>query len=421
MIKILVSTICMFLASVLAAESNKSIVDIKKELATTKNTATAQSLIESLSDAVPQTEADISALGQLMDEFSVQGQAAIGNTKNPKLSVAIMKECDKQVGKLRSARAKDKKSLSAVDEKVLLNNIMNSRALIRTAAGLKNIDAIPYLRNYLKEPDLSQAASVALGFLGDDESLNTMLGSIENSKGVDLSGYGDKAFVKIVRELDKPGISDKRKSALINQIKGGKSPERKKALKELALKHKDEDVRSRSGLALTNSMLINPEDSDSEFLYEWLPKAINEAYPSSALIALRIHFPDRNRQLETRFVPILINIVNNGQFGSDRSKAADLLGTCKITQSLPYLKQCVLKDKEHGIRGDCSAAYFKISGEVPPVFNPLDAKEFETELADKDSVDFYQKCSGNDFIKKFHDARIKAFEEYKRNLEQASK
>lgn len=413
MTKLIIALAVFLTASSASAQSRRSLKDIDKELKQTKSTATAIALIESIANTPPQTDEEVAVLGQLMDKYPTQGQKALAGIKDPKLARLIIQELNRQHVILQTVRAKDKKTKNYKDREEQLNSSLNSQALIQTLVNLKNTEAIPVLRAYLDDTDLSRSASIALGQLGDDASLNTMLVAIEKNKNVDLSGYGDKAFVKIISELDKPGITDKRKMALINQIKGSRSPERKKALKELALHHKDEDVRNRSGQAFLNAMLLNPEDGDSDFLYEWMSKGIKDPYAGWSLTALRIYFPDKDRPLEKRFVPVLIEILTKAPYG--RSEAAQLLGACKVKEALPYLEKCISEDKDHSARGNCVGAYYNLTGEVPPIFHPADAKEFEEDLTEPHTIEFYGKRPDSDPDKKFHLLRIKALEEYKRN------
>ncbi|MDO8803067.1 MAG: HEAT repeat domain-containing protein [Elusimicrobiota bacterium] len=394
---------------------------LDRELKQTKSTATAAVLIYRIANTIPETDTDVATLGQLMDNYPAQGQKAALKIKAPKLVKAVIKELDRQHGRLQAVRAKGKNAKTDKDQQDGFNSYTNSQALIQSLGNLRNTEAIPVLRTYLEDVDLAQPASIALGQLGDDASLNTMLGSIEKNKNVDLSGYGNKAFVKIIQELDKPGLSNERKMALINQIKGSRSPERKKALKELALHHTDEDVKTRSSQALLNAMFINPEDGDSDFLYEWLPKAVNDLDAGWALTALRIHFPDKDRPLEKRFIPVLIEILSKSEYFSSRSEAAQLLASCKIKEALPYLKKCISEDEDYAVRMNCIGAYYKLTGEVLPIFHPDDIKEFEKDLARPHLIEFYGKRPDSDPDKKFHLLRIKALKEYKRSQEQVKK
>lgn len=379
--KLIIAFAVILTASSAQAQSRRSLKDIDRELKQTKSTATALALIESIAETVPQTDEDVATLGQLMDRYPTQGQKALAGIKDPKFSAAVMKECDRQVNKFKTDKDKDWKTLPEAQRMEKYNALLNAHAIIGTLGNLRNRDAIPFLKQYITpEYDgiLSYSASQALGRIGDEAVLDEMVRDIGKTREIDLSAFGDKAYAKIIKELDEPNISDKRKFALINQIKGSRSPERKRALKELALHHKDEDVRNRSGQALINAMLVNPEDGDSDFLYEWVPKAINDPYAGWSLTALRIHFPDKNRPLEKRFIPILIDILTRAKYGVDRSKAARLLGACKIKESVPYLEEALM-DKDSGVRGSALMALGNILGKdyQPKYTHPDDVNVHE--------------------------------------------
>lgn len=337
---------------------------LDREFKQVKATETIINLLSQLETVVPETEEDVTILGQMMDKYPSQGQKALAKIKDPKLAKAVMKECDRQVAKFRADKDKDWKTLPEAQRQEKFNALLNSHAIIATLGDLNNKEVIPYLKRYITPEyngTLSYAASQALGRLGDETVLDEMVRDIGKTKEIDLSGFGDKAFVKIIKELDAPNISAERKFALINQIKGSRSPERKKALKELALKHKDEDVRSRSGLALVNAMLVNPEDADSDFLYEWTPRAVNDLDAGWALTALRLHFPDKSVPLEKRFIPVLLNILKQSEYDSSRSNAAELLGASKIKEAVPYLEEALM-DKSSGTRSSALWALRNIFG-----------------------------------------------------------
>jgi HEAT repeat protein len=413
--KLILAVISIFLCSAAYAGPKKSLADLDKELKQAKSTETIMGLLGQLEQTVAETEADVVLLGKLMDQYPEQGRKAMARIKASELAKAVMVECDRQVTRMKKIRAKRKDALTAVDRQEHMNSHMNSTAMIGALANMKNKAAMPLLRGYLADPDLSRPASIALGRLGDEESLNGMVTNIEERGNVDLSGYGDKALAKIIEELGKPGLADKRKTALINQIKGGSSPERKRSLKELALKHPDEDVRTRSSLALVNSMFANPEEGDADFLYTWIPKAMDGIEGSDALLALRLHFPDKNRPLESRFVPVLLSVLNKSKSFASRSKAAQLLGRCNIKEALPQLKKCIIEDNDSAVRGECRGAYYDMTGEVPSVFHPNDARDLEERSKTQNTIEFYGKRSDNDPDKKYYQARLKALEEYRRN------
>jgi HEAT repeat protein len=419
--KLIFAVIAMLICGSVHAQTPKSLSELDKAFRQAKSSDTIIALMGDLEQAVPASESDMVILGDFLDKYPEPARKAALRIKNPQLAKAVMAECDRQVTRMKKLRTKRKNDLTVADRQEYINSHMNSVAMIGALANMKNKAAVPVLRSYLNDPDLSRPASIALGRLGDEESLNGMVANLEERSNVDLSGYGDKALEKIVRELGKPGLTDKRKTALINQIKGGKSLERKRALKELALNHSDEDVRTRSSLALVNSMLANPEESDADFLYTWIPKAMDGIEGSDALLAVRLHFPDKNRPLEPRFIPVLLDVLNKSVSFASRSKAARLLGRCNIKEALPQLKKCIVEDIDEGVRGDCEFAYFKIAGELPPVLHPKDASRLEEKRSAPETVEFYGKRSDNDSDKKYYQARLKALEEYKRNQSREQK
>lgn len=418
MIKFIIALTVILTASSASAQSKRSLKDIDKELKQTKSTATALALIESIAEAVPQTEEDVAVLGQLMNKYATQVRKALTGIKEPKLAKAIIKECQKQVDGLQLGKGKNWDNLPQDERRKQFERLLNTYAYMAALGDLKNKEAVPFLKQYVTpeyDGALSYSASLALGGIGDEAALDEMVRDIGKTKEIDLSAFGDKAFVRIIKELDEPGATPKRKFSLIDQINGSRNPERKKALKELALKHKDEDVRSRSGQALINSMLLNPEESDSDFLYEWVPKATNDPYAGWSLTALRIHFPDKNKPLEKRFIPVLIEVLNKALYRSERSEAAELLGLCKIKESLPVLEECIVNDNESTVRTNCRYAYWEITGTVLLKFHPADVVRQEEYYKQPHIIEAFAKKLDSNPKDKYSLALKLAFEEYKRN------
>lgn len=416
--KIFMFTVCVLMANGLYAQSKKSLVDINKELKQAKSTATAQVLIESIADTTPQTDEDVATLGQLMDKYPTQGQKALAGIKDPKLANAVMTECDRQAAKVKAVRAKGESNLTATDRQDYLNGYLNSAATIDTLSKLNNKDAIPLLRGYLQDEDLSRFASIALGRLGDTESLDGMISNIGHGKAVDLSGYGDKGLVRVVQELDDTGADTKRKDALIDQIKGSASPERKRMLKDLALNHKDPRVRDRSGLALLNSIMVHPESGDNAFISEWVGKTKNDETGYWAVTSIRVAHGNGSQSLDKTTTALLVDVMRTSTYSPTRDEAAQSLGMFKAQEALPYLEECIAKGKDSSVRGTCRGAYFKISGKVPAIFTPDDVVRIGKKV---DNPKFTKSMSGlrkNDPVRLYREALQKAFEEYQRGHKQ---
>ena len=159
--KIAVAIAFLFLAPGAYAQGRKSLKDIDRELKQTKSTATAMALITAIGETEPQTDEDVRIMGELMDKYPVEGQKAAMRIKDPKLTDAVMKECDREVSRIKNVRAKGKAALTEKDRQDYLNGYMNGTTLIGVLAVLKNTRAIPLLREYLDNEDLSRASSIA--------------------------------------------------------------------------------------------------------------------------------------------------------------------------------------------------------------------------------------------------------------------
>ena len=103
MTKLIIVLSVLLTASSASAQSRRSLKDIDKELKQTKSTATAMALIESIADTPPQTDEEVAILGQLLDKYPSQGQKIFTKIKDPKLTKAVMDECDRQATKLGSS------------------------------------------------------------------------------------------------------------------------------------------------------------------------------------------------------------------------------------------------------------------------------------------------------------------------------
>jgi len=377
MTKFIIAFTILLTASSAYAQSRRSLKDIDKELKQTKSTATAMALIESIAETIPQNDEDVSTLGQLMDKYPISAMKAATKINNSKLTKAVMKECDRQAAKIKAVRAKGKSAIDENDRQDYLSGYMNSAALIGALGNLKDKSAIPMLRGYLQNEDLSKLASVALGRLGDTESMETMLKGMGTGAPIDLSGYGNKGLVRVVQELDEPGVDAKRKDALINEIKGSASPERKRILKDLALKHKDPRVRDRSALALLNSIMVNQEPGDQAFISDWVGRTKNDETGYWAVTSIRVSHDNGRKPLETGLPALLIDVLRTSTYEPTRQEAANTLGMFKVKEAAPYLEECAVKDGDSAVRGKCQFAYWTITNTIPPKFHPKDIEELE--------------------------------------------
>lgn len=250
------------------AQNIKSLVDIDKELKQAKSTATAMALIESIAGTIPQTEADVAALGQLMDKYPSQGQKALAKIKDPKLAKAIMKECDREVAKFKTDKGRDWKNLPEPQRQEKINALLNSHAMIGALGNLKNKDALPYLKQFITpeyDGTLSYTASQAIGRIApDDPEVFKDLWDKQGVKSINYTAYGKSVLKEVAQKMQDPNISreDKRKILAKSKISllEGYNPEEKKLLKDIILNHPNNDLRSESAIAMIHAVKNTSED-----------------------------------------------------------------------------------------------------------------------------------------------------------------
>lgn len=409
--KLIFAIIAMLLCGSVNAQTTKTLSELDKAFKQAKSSDTIMALMGDLERAVPATEADMTILGDFLDKYPEPARKAALKIKDQRLTKAVIKECERQVAALKGLRTKSSPS----DEERIrhVNSHMNSAALIGTLANLKDKAAIPLLRSYLQDKDLSVFASTALGRMGDNEAFEEMIGDIEKRDNIDLSGYGDKGLTRIIKELNKPGIKSERKFALIRQIKGSKGSERKRLLKDLALNHPDEGVRSRSSQALLNSMLVNPDPADDPYILEWIKKSKNADSGYWAVSSISISHNYGEKPLSPELAGALIDVLKTSTFEPSRLDAARALGIFKVRESLPELVECTQKDTKSSVRGACSFSYWKMTGEIQSVmFHPDDIEKFTKKFSGPDYIQ-YQSTGPETEGKRFMSALEKAFGEYK--------
>lgn len=413
--RIIAVSILVLCANFAGAQTRRTFKDIDRDLKQVKSTATVMELISAISEAEPQTDEDVLILGDMMDKYPVEGQKAAMRIKDPKLAKAVMKEFERQAAKTKVVRGRKTPELTDKDRREYLSGYMNGAALIASLGRLQDKSAIPMLRNYLRDEDFSGAASLALGRLGDTESMETMVKGIGTGAPIDLSGYGDKGLVRVVEELDKPGLDIKRKSALVEQIKGSPSPERKRMLKDLALKHKDARVRDRSALALLNSIMVNKEPGDQAFISEWVGKTKNDETGYWAVTSIRVSHGTNNAPLDPGMTAVLIDVLRTSNRASTRQEAAQTLGMFKAKEALPYFEECAEKDKDSTVRGECQHGYWAITGKIPKRFHPKDIAELEQYYSSPETLAYLRNKTETDPVAGYGFALKRAIEEYRKN------
>lgn len=400
-----------FLTAGAHAQPVKSLKDIEKEILQAKSTATAAALIERISETIPQTDADVVALGRLMDKYPTQGQKALAKIKNPKLAKAIQTECAGRIDKFK-ADNKDWSKLPAEERMSKINSYMASQAMMTALGNLKNRESLPFLKQYITpeyDGTFSYTASIAIGRIApDDPALFKELWDTKDVKSINYGAYGHSMLKEVAQKLQEPGISGAEKDNLRAKAKvelmEGRTPEEKQLLKEIVLHHSDGELRKQAGEAVVKSLMFHPSQGDVDFVLEWT-KNPKEASGGFSMTYMRDHF-------DNRFVPVIIRYLREGD-NYDRGKAVELISQYKIKETLPLLKECIIKDRDSSVRGGCRMAYWKITGEMIPEFTPQDAAELEAYLNNPRMIAFHEKMDDNNPRKKKFHALKAALEKYK--------
>lgn len=413
--KLIIAFTLFLTASSAFAQSRRSLKDIDRELKQTKSTATALTLIESIAETIPQTDEEVSVLGQLMDKYPAQGQKALAGIKDPKRAGAIMKECDRQVGKFKADKDKDWKTLPEAQRHEKFNALQNTHAMIDALGNLKNKEALPFLKQYITQEydgTLSYKASQAIGRIApDDPTVFKELWDKQGIKNISYNAYGKSVLREVAQKMQDPNVSQEEKHRALVKSKAsllsGKDLEEKKLLKDIVLNHPDEDLRKEAGIAMLHSLSNKHDPEDIDFVLKWTK---NPKDPASgwAMYYIRDNF-------NSKFTPVLLKYLKESDYGSTRSNAAEVLGRNNIKEALPYLAECVVKDNDSSVRGACRNAYFDMSGKIPSDFNPEDIKEFERDSLNPVITEYYAKKKPDNPDLKYHEALKKAIDEYRQS------
>ena len=405
---------CVLCASGAYAQGRKSLKDIDKELKQTKSTATAMALIESIAEAVPQTEEDVAILGRLINNHPDQGRKALSNIKDPRLVKAIMRECDRQILKFKADKDKDWKSLPQTQRQEKHAALLNSYALVSTLGNLKNKEAVPYLKQYItKEYDgvLSYSASQAIGRIApDDPAVFRELWDKQGVRSISYSAYGKSVLKEAAQKMQDPNVPEVEKNKILGKAKisllSGKDPEEKRLIKDVILNHPDQRLRGEASIAVVHAVANNPEESDKDFVFKWVKKEKSLAVWDAPYVM--------NIIWDVRFIPLLLDMLQDQSEWMPRKNVAELFGRRQIKESLPFLESCVENDKDGSVRAVCRGSYYRITGVMLAKFHPDDVKFFEDQFVAPYSINFYSKLKDTDPDKISHNALKQALDEYKR-------
>jgi len=409
---IAIAFVFIFSAVGVHAQGHKSLKEIDKELKQTKSTATAIALIESIADTPPQTDEEVAVLGQLMDKYPTQGQKALAGIKDPKLAKAVQTECARQIDKYIADKGKDWSKLPQAERAAKLGAYFASQAMIAKLGSLKNKDSLPFLKHYIApEYDgvLSYEASKAIGQIAPgDPVVFKELWEKQGVKSISYGAYGKSVLKEVAQKMQDPNVPKAEKDHIRGKAKvgmlEGSTPEEKKLLKDIVLHHPDEWLRLDAGQAMTKALMFHPSPGDVEFVLEWT-KNVKDPSSGQVMTYMRDHF-------DNRYIPVVLNYLKGGDDYA-RSKAVELAGQHQIKEALPYIKECITKDKDSSVRGNCQATYWKMTGEYPAEFTPEDAKDMEKYLTHPHTLKIVSMMTDDDPDKKMYLAQKEALVKYK--------
>lgn len=413
--KLIIAFAVILTASSAQAQSRRSLKDIDKELKQAKSTATVLALIESIGETIPQTDEDVVTLGQLMDKYPTQGQKALAGIKDPKLAAVIMKECDREAAKFKTVKEKDWETLPEAQKQEKIDALLNSQTMIAVLGNLKNKDALSFLRQYITpeyDGTLSYVASQAIGMIAPDDPVifKEFWSKSKEMRNINYGAYRKSALKEVAERMQDNNLSVAEKTKLLGrsqiELRGASDAEEKRLLKDLTKNHPNGEMRETAGQSLMHTMKKSFEPDDKVYLKQWLGNE-NEGSVGWALYVARDHW-------DVQYVPELLKILKSSKWNGLRSDAAEILGQNKIKESLPYLVDCILKDKEQTVRGGCRHNYYRITGKIYPDFTPEDIVSLENYYKDPLVIRTFSRIRQDDPREQFEFARKRAFEDYKR-------
>ncbi len=313
--------------------------------------------LKALREYTPATEGDIQALSQDMESnLAPVVQKVILKAANPNLVPALIKVTEEKWQAVQPIKAQDIARLSEKEKEDQIRHRASLEILIEVLGRHKDRRAIPILKEMLDDEILSYQASTVLSHIGDESVFNELKDRLEHQKEISLANIHSSRLKEIVEEIDDPATSKEKRGRLIGEIKGSKDPEVNKILKDLALNHQNPDVRSQAGMALVNSIIMDPSVGDPDFIIRWAGMESSKDDWDKEFI------PDAmNKAWNPVFIPALIKLLKSPSF-SLRENAMRVLGEHKAVEAVPYLEEVLKNDKEDSVRVSACGTLRMITG-----------------------------------------------------------
>ncbi len=303
---------------------------------------------------VPTTPEEVRVIAQEMEgPLFAQAQEMMSKINDKALIPVLLEVFADKVKKIQNWSNDDFKAMGETNGKDAQRRLGNVEVLVMAFGEMRDPRAISALKEASRIDVLKYQATTALGRIGDEGTLDELMQRADKEKDINVAAFGDKALMRIVKEINDPATTPNRRGALINQIPASTKPEAVAVIKDLALNNPDKKVRDQAGLVLVNSMSLNPKIVDPEFIAKWV-ESVEGVNQSWAIYGME-------KNWDARYVPILRKILLNGASFSARANAARVLGEFKVQEAIPDLEKALLDD-DSGVRGKVRTALIEMLG-----------------------------------------------------------
>lgn len=362
------------------AQSQQSVKELVEGIKRSEKESDRKRLEQQLSERTPQKAEDVETLAnELEGPLSPLAQKVLAKTTSRDLVPALMSACEKKSVGLKNLKEEDFAKLTPAERSREIGRRLGLTGLINTLGNLKDPRSVELLKKFLEVEGLQYPASTALSRMGDEAIFKELLQRSKTQRDINLSSIKERNLREIVAEIDDPGTSPSGRGRLMGQIKGSKDPAVNAYLRNLILTHKNGEVRQQAGLALMNSLRLDPNAADEDFMVQWLsaPSQTWEEDLGKGWAVLAV-----SKNWKASYVPLLIGMLQNNKSWSSRADAARVLGEKKVAEAVPYLEYATKYDSESAVRSASRRALISITGRTYLLVHPEDVKNRMKLLSD---------------------------------------
>lgn len=225
------------------------------------------------------------------------------------------------------------------------------KGLADAAGNGKNEQALPSLRSMRKKGgQAGKLAETNIGKIGRDEDLNEFLSEVRTDPRslVNVAGFGRKALVKILGDIDDPSIPADQKVRLAGRLPRRVTSEDLPRVQKLLTNDNPRMV------IIAAEIVGGSISTDNDKTIREMLASKNRAIRGPALLAI-------NRQWDSRYVPDLIAILQKSPDDGDRGLVATILGEHRVRDAESSLREASTKDPSSNVRDTAAAALRELS------------------------------------------------------------